>query len=109
MRYGIVVTLLSLAVLASVGWVSVSQDNASSLSFRWGPLVVTPTPPSPGFNPLTATNTELRANGFPQRPFGPVPSGGSMRLRILTGFTRALPLILRLPGAQWLPKDDRFP
>lgn len=60
-------------VLAIGGWATVTKMNASSLSFRWGPLVITPTPPSPGFNPLTATNAELRANGFPERPPGPVP------------------------------------
>lgn len=73
-RRVVVPSLLGLGLVLAIGGSSaVSKINASSLSFRWGPLVVTPTPPSPGFNPLTATNAELRANGFPERPPGPVP------------------------------------
>ena len=34
---------------------------------------MTPTPPSPNFDPLTASNAALRANGFPERPAGTPP------------------------------------
>jgi hypothetical protein len=58
---------------------SVSLTSASSSEspvappFRVGTVVVTPTPPHPGFNPLTASNAALRANGYPERPPGRKP------------------------------------
>ncbi len=67
----IMVTLLLLSFSLTAS--SSSSGTLISSSFRVGSVVVTPTPPHPGFNPLTASNAALRANGYPERPPGRKP------------------------------------
>jgi hypothetical protein len=45
-------------------------DGATIFRFKGDGTWSDETVPAPGFNPLTATNAELRANGFPPRPPG---------------------------------------
>ena len=62
----------SSAALASPATVAYSS-NPEPASFQVGKVLVTPTPPSANFDPLTASNAALRANGFPERPTGTPP------------------------------------
>ncbi len=70
-RVSTIVTLLLLSV--SLTAASSSSGSPVAPSFRVGAVVVTPTPPHAGFNPLTASNSALRANGYPERPPGRKP------------------------------------
>ena len=51
-----------------------SSAGPEGPAFVDGPALITPTVPSPGFNPLTATNAELIANGLPPHPPGQQPN-----------------------------------
>ena len=70
-RVSLVITLL----LLSISLTAASSSPGSTIfpSFRVGSVIVTPTPSHPGFNPLTASNAALRANGYPERPHGTKP------------------------------------
>lgn len=70
-RFAVMVAASVVGALTLVGWAGLnSNPNAP---FWDGPSLVTPIPPQPGFNPLTATNAQLIRNGFPPRPNGKTP------------------------------------
>ena len=67
------VSAVGILVLAIGLTGATNQASNPSAPFHYGPSIVTPMPPQPGFNPLTATNTELIANAFSPRPSNPPP------------------------------------
>lgn len=68
----VVSTAIALS-LVGAGAANGTSTSPEGPAFQDGPALITPTVPPPGFNPLTATNAQLIANGLPPHPAGVHP------------------------------------
>ena len=62
------------AMVLATTLMGASSNANPNAPFQDGTHTVTPLEPAPGFNPFTASNTQLIQNGFPARPQGPTPA-----------------------------------